>query len=143
MQGKCGCGGGNAGGCGGASASGGNGGETLIFTCAGAAHAGQVANRAGVDLAKEQVGKLFCVAAMAAGIPEKLERARKAKARVGIDGCNDRCVEKIMAKAGLPLDVHVVVTDLGIPKQPTQPDMAGDAAKVVDHMKKAVSELPS
>ena len=40
-----------------------------------------------------------------------------------------------MEKAGLPIDVHVVVTDLGIEKKPAQPDMIGDAKKVVDKVK--------
>ena len=132
MQGKCGCGG-----------NGGNSGEVLVFACSGAAHAGQVANRAAVELGQQQAGKMFCAAAMGAGVPEKLERAKKAKALVGIDGCADRCVEKMMAKAGLPLAVRLVVTDLGIPKQPSEPDLAGDSAKVVAHLKTAISELPS
>ena len=82
-------------------------GETLIFTCAGAAHPGQVANRVGVQLARQQAGKLFCIAAVAADRPEKMDRARKAKARVLIDGCEDECCRYIMEKAGLPVDTSV------------------------------------
>jgi len=48
---------------------GGNG-ETLIFTCAGAAYSGQVANRSGVQLMEQGAGSLFCIAAVAAGIEQ-------------------------------------------------------------------------
>ena len=61
-------------------------GETLIFTCAGAAHSGQVANRAGIGLMQQVTGNLFCVAAVGAAIPDKMARARKAGKRVVIDG---------------------------------------------------------
>ena len=110
---------------------GGNG-ETLIFTCAGAAYTGQVANRSGVQLMEQGAGSLFCIAAVAAGIEQKMDRARKAGQRVAIDGCEDHCARKVLEKEGLSSDVHVVLTDMGIEKKPVQPNMISDARKVVD-----------
>jgi uncharacterized metal-binding protein len=110
-------------------------GETLIFTCAGAAHSGQVANRAGVLAMQQGAGSLLCIAAVGANIADKMERARRAARRIVIDGCDDHCCRKVMEKAGLSVDVHVVVTDQGIEKKPAQPDMIGDAKKVVDKVK--------
>lgn len=110
-------------------------GETLIFTCAGAAHSGQVANRAGVQAMQQGVGSLLCIAAVAADIADKMDRTRKAAKRIAIDGCDDHCCRKVMEKAGVAVDVHVVATDLGIEKKPAQPDMIGDAKKVVDKVK--------
>jgi uncharacterized metal-binding protein len=113
---------------------GGNG-ETLIFTCAGAAYTGQVANRSGVQLMEQGAGSLFCIAAVAAGIEQKMDRARKAARRVAIDGCEDHCVRKVLDKAGLAADVHAVLTEMGIEKKPAQPNMISDAKKVVDSVK--------
>ena len=113
---------------------GGNG-ETLIFTCAGAAYSGQVANRSGVQLMEQGAGNLFCIAAVAAGIEQKMDRALKAGRRIAIDGCEDHCVRKVLEKAGLTTDVHVVLTDMGIEKKPAQPNMINDAKKVVDCVK--------
>jgi len=110
-------------------------GEKLIFTCAGAAYSGQVANRSGVQLMEQGAGNLFCIAAVAAGIEQKLDRARKAGQRIAIDGCEDHCVRKVLEKAGLTADVHVVLTDMGIEKKPAQPNMINDAKKVVDTVK--------
>jgi uncharacterized metal-binding protein len=113
----------------------------LIFTCAGAAHAGQVANRAGVELMTEKEGKLFCVAAVAAEIPEKAERARNAKIRVAIDGCEDHCCRKLLEKAGLSAEVHIVVTNLGIEKAPKEPQMITDAKRTVGAVKEKLATL--
>jgi uncharacterized metal-binding protein len=115
--------------------------ETLIFTCAGAAYSGQVSNRAGVELAGEKEGTLFCVAAVAAEIPEKMERARSAKLRVAIDGCEDHCCRKVLETAGLPVDVHVVVTDLGIEKSPEEPHMIVDSRRTVGAVKEKLAPL--
>ena len=84
---------------------------------------------------QQGVGNLLCIAAVAAGIADKMERTRKAGRRIAIDGCDDHCCRKVMEKAGLPVEVHVVATDLGIEKKPAQPDMIGDAKKVVDKLK--------
>ena len=109
-------------------------GETLIFTCAGAAYSGQASNQAGVKLAQAGAGNLFCAAAVGANIPEKMERTRKAGRRVVIDGCSDHCARKILEKAGFTVDVHVDVTDLGVEKKPAQPQMINDAKKIADHI---------
>ena len=117
---------------------GGNG-EKLIFTCAGAAYSGQVANRSGVQLMEQGAGSLFCIAAVAAGIEQKMDRARKAGQRIAIDGCEDHCVRKVLEKAGLTTDVHVVLTEMGIEKKPAQPNMINDAKKVVESVKQKLA----
>jgi uncharacterized metal-binding protein len=114
-------------------------GETLIFTCAGAAYSGQVANRAGVQLMEQGAGGLFCIAAVAANIGQKLERARTAARRVALDGCEDHCVRKVLERAGLSADVHVVLTDIGVEKKPAQPNMISDGKKVVEAVKQELA----
>lgn len=126
MQTECGCGG-RA--------------ETLIFACAGASHAGQVANRAGVQAMQQGAGNLFCVASVGADIAEKVDRTRKAGKRIVIDGCSDHCARKILEKAGLAVDAHVVLTDIGVEKKPAQPDIIGDAKKAVDQVRAAVASF--
>ena len=118
---------------------GGNESETLIFTCAGAAHSGQVSNRAGINLMQEGLGNLFCVAAVGAGIPDKMDRARNAGKRVVIDGCEDHCARKIMEKAGLPVEVHIDVTQLGVEKKPEQPQLINDAKRVVEEVRTSLT----
>lgn len=117
------------------------GGETLVFTCAGAAYSGQLANRAGVDLMKQGRAKLFCVAALAAELPDKLERARAAWARIAIDGCEDHCCRRIMEKLGLPVDVHTVVTELGIDKQPADSHFLVHTKRVVERTAAALKDV--
>ena len=89
-------------------------------------------NRAGVNLSREGAGNLFCVAAVGAGIPDKMDRARTAGRRVVIDGCEDHCGRKIMETAGLPVELHVDVTTLGVEKKPGTPAITTDAKRVVE-----------
>lgn len=115
------------------------GGETLIFTCAGAAYCGQLANRVGVQLMQQGLGRLFCIAAVAAGIADKLVQTRQARLRLVLDGCDDQCARKVLEKTGLHPDQHVVLTGLGIEKSPAQPNMISDTKKVLDYIKQSFS----
>jgi uncharacterized metal-binding protein len=116
-----------------ASCCGGDGKETLIFPCAGASHVGQVTNRAALDPALRGKGQAFCLAAMSARIEEKLKRAREAGTRIAIDGCEDHCARKTLESAGLPVDLHMVLTgDLGMEKKPASPNVIGDTKRVVE-----------
>lgn len=110
------------------------GGETLIFTCSGAIHCGQVANAAGILLHRDGAGQLFCISAIAAGIPDMVERTRKARLRVVIDGCENCCSRKVMEKLGLPVDVHVPATALGVEPEPAEPRLILDTKTVVEHV---------
>jgi len=114
--------------------------ETLVFTCSGAAYSGQVANQAGVQLHREKDANLFCIAAVADGHPEKLERTRKAAIRITIDGCEDQCCRLVLEKSRIPVDIHVVVTDQGVDKKPEKPRMAEDSAMVVAKVRQALGK---
>lgn len=114
-------------------------GEVLIFSCAGAAYSGQVSNRAAAQLARDGVGNLFCIAAVAADRPDKLNRARNAGKRIAIDGCEDACCRHILEQHGLPVDLHLVATDLGVEKKPETPHDADDAFYLVEHVKKVMA----
>lgn len=119
-----------------------NNGETLIFTCAGASHGGQVANRAGVQLSEEGAGEFFCLAAVAGCVEAKMRRVVRAARRVVIDGCENNCVRRTLELAELPVDVYVHLDDLGIEKQPARPDMTADVRKVVERVKELLATTP-
>ncbi len=124
-----------------ASCCGGNGNEKLIFPCAGASHVGQVTNRAALGLTVGGKGQAFCLAAMSGRIEEKLKRSQEAALRVAIDGCEDHCARKTLEFAGLPVDVHIVLTtDLGMEKKPAAPNMIGDTKRVVETVTKKLEE---
>lgn len=106
--------------------------ETLLFPCAGAAHCGRVAYAAAQQLTGHGLGQVFCLAAVAAGIDDKLDRARAAGMRVAIDGCEDRCARRTLERARLPVDVHLVLTDHGVERSPACASVTHDALGVLE-----------
>ena len=57
-------------------------------------------------------------------------------------GGEDHCCRKVLQKAGLAVDMHVVATDLGIEKQPAEPHLVVDTKKVVDHVVSRLAGVP-
>lgn len=86
----------------------------MILACSGNCNAGQLANRAAVELTEEGFGAMLCLAGIAAGLSAFVQSATDADLLVVIDGCECACGRAILENAGIPLEKHVVVTQLGI-----------------------------
>jgi uncharacterized metal-binding protein len=90
--------------------------EILIFACSGGSNVGQVANEAAKNLSESGKGKMYCLAGVGGHISTIIETTKMAKRIVAIDGCPVHCAKKALEHAGFDVDVHVVVTKLGIKK---------------------------
>lgn len=87
----------------------------LIFACSGAADVGELSDRAARTLAREGLGKMYCLAGVGAEIPSYMDMARNAPDVLVIDGCPIDCGKKCIEKTGRRF-THVRVTDLGLEK---------------------------
>lgn len=90
--------------------------NTLLFACSGGSNVAQIANDAAKALDQLGQGRMYCAIGVVARLPKFIETANQADKRVAIDGCEVQCLKKGFEAAGVPVDVHVVVTDLGIAK---------------------------
>jgi uncharacterized metal-binding protein len=88
----------------------------LIFSCAGAADVGEIADRAVRKLHKEGVGKLYCLAGIGAGLNNFIEQTKGASKVLVIDGCPVDCAKKLMEKNGIQNFQFIRVTDSGLEK---------------------------
>jgi uncharacterized metal-binding protein len=113
--------------------------NVLLFACSGGSNVAQIANDAAKALDQLGQGRMYCAVGVAAGFPSFIETANQAERRVAIDGCEVRCLKKAFEAAGVPVDVHVVVTDLGIAKghhfNITQDEVAKVAGAVCEGLK--------
>jgi uncharacterized metal-binding protein len=93
--------------------------EITILPCSGGSNCGQIANQAAVSLDTLGVGKIYCLAGIAAHIPGMVESTKSAKRLVAIDGCQVACAKKTIEHAGLKVTDWICVTDEGITKSHT------------------------
>jgi uncharacterized metal-binding protein len=90
--------------------------EITILPCSGGSNCGQIANQAAVSLDTLGVGKIYCLAGLAAHIGGMVESAKSAKRLVAIDGCQVACAKKTVEHAGLKVTDWICVTDEGVSK---------------------------
>lgn len=107
----------------------------LIFPCSGGSNVGQIANHAAVELTKEKVGKMFCLAGVGAHIDSFIESSKDNRLIV-IDGCPMACAKKIFEYAELPVSDYIVVTELDIKKSHDFNLIQEDIARVCGEVKK-------
>ncbi|MDR3707236.1 MAG: putative zinc-binding protein [Capsulimonadaceae bacterium] len=90
--------------------------EIVIYACGGATNVGQIGNDAVRALDQLGHATMACPLAIAAKHPTAIAQAANAAKRVIVDGCENCCLSKEFEAAGLPVDVHFTVTDLGVEK---------------------------
>jgi uncharacterized metal-binding protein len=109
--------------------------EILIFPCSGGFNVGQIANEAAKDLTTLGHGKMYCLAGIGGHVSGLVESTKTAKKIVAIDGCPVECARKTLEHAGFKVDIHVVVTELGIQKVLGFMMDVGEINKVVEKIK--------
>jgi len=115
--------------------------DILIFPCAGGSNCGQIANQAAVELTKQAIGRIFCLAGIGGHVESMLESAKEAKRVVVIDGCPVGCAKKIMEHANFKVTDYTLVTELGIKKNHDFNLPADDIEKVCSDVKKKLGVL--
>ena len=112
----------------------------LVFACSGAADVGAVADQAARKLSREKTASLCCTAAIAAEIPEILERATFAAKTAVIDGCDKACAKRIMDKGGFGDYAHLDLGTLGMEKGKT-PANDANIARAADAAAEALKVM--
>ncbi len=88
---------------------------------------GQIANVAVYRLAIGGTGKMACLAAVSAGMPGPVSAANRTRMVLVVDGCPVKCALKTLQRAGVKVNHHVLITDLGLKKED---DLRHDSADV-------------
>jgi uncharacterized metal-binding protein len=90
--------------------------QVVLLPCSGGSNCGQIANAAAVELTRQGVGNMYCLAGLGARISGMVESARSAQRLVVIDGCSVACALKTVKAVGLEPGDYLDVTQQGIEK---------------------------
>jgi uncharacterized metal-binding protein len=91
--------------------------NVIIYSCSCGSNVGQIANDAAKTLDRLGKGIMGNMAGIGIQMDSTVSASKKADTRVVIDGCSVSCVRDALDKAGLKVDLHIVVTDLDIKKE--------------------------
>ena len=115
--------------------------NVMILACSGGSNVGQLSNQAAVELTREGVGKMFCLAGIGGQLSGFVQSAKDVPRMVVIDGCSLGCAKASLENAQVPMKNHVVLTDLGIEKNNDLNLKPEEVMKVKEAVKEALTKV--
>jgi len=112
----------------------------MILACSGCSYAGQLANRAAVELSREGFGRMSCLAALGAHLENYIQSARLAPRIAAINGCDVACTSCTLDHLGISHSTKIVVTHAGIPKKGQGDPAVEDVARVKEFVISTMKE---
>ena len=93
-----------------------SGANTLIFSCSGAADVGEVADRTARKLARDRVGKMYCLTGIGGQVTSIVKTAQAADQILAIDGCTLNCASLCLKESGFENFAILKLAELGMEK---------------------------
>jgi len=90
----------------------------LIYSCAGSADVGEIADRVTRRLRDKGYATMTCLAGVGAGLSGFVQSAIGADENITVDGCPIACAKKSLERIGVQ-PTSYILTDLGLEKHET------------------------
>jgi len=89
----------------------------LVYSCSGCSSAAQTANQVALQLDRQGVAEMSCIAGVGGDVPHLLKIAKSGRPIVGIDGCVLACVKSSLARHGIAPRWYLQLHEYGVKKR--------------------------
>lgn len=89
----------------------------LVYACSGCSSAAQLANHVAVQLDRQGVAEMSCIAGVGGDVPHLLKIAQSGRTIVALDGCPLVCVTSCLSRHGLQAQRHYQLHHYGVKKR--------------------------
>ncbi len=114
----------------------------LVYSCSGCSSAAQMANHLALQLDRERLAEMSCIAGVGGGVTGLVRSAQSGRRILALDGCVLKCVSACLANAGVVADTHLLLSDYGVKKRRHADFDAIEARQVyVEHVLTAAQAL--
>lgn len=107
----------------------------LVYACSGCSSAAQLANHVAVQLDRQGVAEMSCIAGVGGDVPSLVRTATSGRAIVALDGCALACVKHCLARHGVVADRYYPLQHAGVKKQYHADFDAAQAQRVLDQVR--------
>ncbi len=91
--------------------------KPLIYSCSGCSNIAQVANQVAIELDRQDLAEMSCIAGVGGGVKSLVKQAQNAQHIIALDGCALHCVKSCLANHQIQAHQHYTLTDYGIKKR--------------------------
>ena len=89
----------------------------LVYSCSGCSNIAQLANQVAIELDREEIAEMSCIAGVGGGVKSLVKKAKSGRKIISLDGCPLQCVKSCLAQNELESTLHYTLTDYGIKKK--------------------------
>ncbi len=114
-------------------------GVILLFACSGGSKAGEVTDIIARKLQASGDVLMSCVCAVSGQITGHLEKLKKDRKVIVLDGCTNDCVSRTLENAGFRNFIHIRLNEFGVTER-NAIVKEGIVNKVIDHVKETIKK---
>ncbi|MDX2465150.1 MAG: putative zinc-binding protein [Porticoccus sp.] len=89
----------------------------LVYSCSGCSNIAQLANQIAIELDRDHVAEMSCIAGVGGGVKSLIKKAKSGRKIISLDGCPLHCVENCLARYCIESTYHYTLTNYGIKKR--------------------------
>lgn len=89
----------------------------LVYSCSGCSSAAQMANHIALELDRQGVAEMSCIAGVGGDVPSLVKLATSGRPVVAVDGCPLECVRHCLQRHGVTPDLHWQLAEHGVKKR--------------------------
>ncbi|MBL1143034.1 MAG: zinc-binding protein [Proteobacteria bacterium] len=112
----------------------------LIYSCSGCSNIAQLANQVAIELDREHVAEMSCIAGVGGGVESLVKKAKSGRKIISLDGCHLHCVKNCLSQHDIESTHHYTLTNYGIKKKY---HMDFDSSDVIDIKNRVISDINS
>ncbi|MFT6927056.1 MAG: putative metal-binding protein [Psychromonas sp.] len=89
----------------------------LVYSCSGCSSIAQLANQIAIELDRDHIAEMSCIAGVGGGVKPLLKKAKSGRKIIALDGCPLHCVTTCLSQHGIESTYHYTLTSYGIKKK--------------------------
>jgi uncharacterized metal-binding protein len=89
----------------------------LVYSCSGCSSAAQMANYVALQLDRQGVAEMSCIAGVGGDVPHLLKIARSGRPVIALDGCALACTKSCLARHDIVPDSYHLLSEYGVKKR--------------------------
>lgn len=88
----------------------------LVYSCSGCSNIAQLANQLALELDRENLAEMSCIAGVGGGVKKLVRLAQSGRPIIALDGCPLHCVKHCLAQHSIIPAHHFTLSEFGLKK---------------------------
>lgn len=115
--------------------------KPLLYSCSGCSSAAQMANYIALQLDRNGIAEMSCIAGVGGNVKKLLHTALSGRKIITIDGCPLACSKACLGNHSINADGHFELTALGVKKRDHEDFDISEANKILKKIQEKVTKI--